>query len=68
MSFRVLLIMKVTPKTTFLLQWPKLELPWTLIEKSCETFGTKIDPFLAAVDWQLIVGVKMEICERHLST
>jgi len=37
-------------------------------EMSCETFGTKIEPFLAAVDWQLIVGVKMEICERHLST
>ena len=42
-------------------------------EMSCETFGTKIEPLLAAVDWQLtgqllIVGVKMEICERHLST
>ena len=29
-------------------------------EMSCETFGTKIEPFLAAVDWQLIVGVKMK--------
>ena len=26
-------------------------------EMSCETFGTKIEPLSAAVDWQLIVGV-----------
>jgi len=37
-------------------------------EMSCETFGTKIEPLSAAVDWQLIVGFKREICERHMST